>query len=388
MSENNKGSLALKERLAQRKQMVEEVQTQGEIDALPKSQTEAVLVQMQGTLAKMLPNTMPQDQAMKLVNNTIQLIRQTPNLAACGQSLMGGVLTAAQLGLELGVNALGEAYLLPFQRNKKVNGNWEKTWEATLIIGYKGYRKLAWQTNFIKEISREIVYSNDDFRVQYGTNRGLHHIPAEGDRGNVKGYYATVVNRTGGVMFTYMTLGEVENHRDNYAMAKKRDGTIVGPWKDNFHEMALKTVLLKTLRDGPLSVEDKMGAAMHLDGSVRYDTTQDYSDPRELLNASTLTEAFTPNGVNVVEGETVESSDEDAIEVESEDTPAPQSRPAAAPTGTSEVEFIKSWCKANKEDPLDVISSAIGVSYEKLQDYSPAEIAEAAAALRETIGQG
>lgn len=373
----DKATNALKDRLAQRKQMTEEVRTQGELDTLPQNQGEATLMQMEATLGQMLPGTMDKQQAAKLVHRTIQLIRTTPKLAECGNTIMGGVLTAAQLGLELGVNALGEAYLLPMR-------NWKtKRSEATLIIGYKGYRKLAWQSGVIKEISREIVYAKDVFRVQYGTNRGLVHIPSEDeDRGPVKGYYAVVTLTNGGHMFDYMTLPEVQAHRDAYAMARKSGGEIVGPWKDNFNEMALKTVLLRALRDAPQSIEDRLTLAMRLDGSVR-DTVSEVTDHGELLNSADLTHAFANTA-----GELTTPTDQvppppertgRTKPLDPQQYP-PQDAPAAEPTDR---QFIETWCQANGEDPLDTIVSVTGVSYSDLNDYSEAELAEAAQALRE-----
>ena len=387
----------LKATLVKKREMADAARMEGELNTLPQNQAEGLVLQMESTLEKMLPRTMDKGTAMSMVNNTIQLIRKTPRLAMCGNTLMGGVLSAAQLGLQLGVDALGEAYLLPFKKSKRIDGKWVDTWEAQLIIGYKGFRKLAWQSGTIKEISREIVYENDDFRVQYGTQRGLWHIPADGDRGPVKGYYATVVMANGGVMFTYMTLAEVEKHRDAYAMARKKDyqtkvETIVGPWKDNFNEMALKTVLLKTLRDCPLSIEDKLTAAFYLDGSTRENTREDYSDHRQILNASDMTTAFNATSVNVVEGETVPDPDEQQPAAQDYPDPAlqdPQGQPVdvEAQPQVSDKDFIRDWCKANNEDEVTLVTSAIGVSHPTLEDYSASELREAADALQESIGQ-
>lgn len=372
----------LKDALARRKQMLQDVQTQGEMDTLPQSRQEAALVQMQSTLSKMLPQTMSPEKAMKLVNNTIQLIRQTPKLALCGNTVMGGVLTAAQLGLELGVNALGEAYLLPFKRNKKINGQWVEEWEATLIIGYKGYRKLSWQSGTIKSISRHIVYANDYFDFEYGSEERLRHKPAEGERGPVIGYYATVSNIMGGTMWTYMTLAEMENHRDNYAMAKKvdyktKEVTIVGPWRDNFHEMALKTVLLKTLRDSPLSVEDKMLTATHVDGSVRRNTDE-LTDHGDIVNASILPETFTANGVNVIDGDYEEEPPAEEPPAE-EPTPQPaRGKKKLVPATEEQKAVIREHIDARGESDYDLylqsFLGAVGVELEKLTEGQAADV--------------
>lgn len=274
----------LKGQIIQRQKATDEVVLEGELAALPATRTEANLVQMQSTLKNMLPATMSPEKAVKLVNNTIQLLRKTPRLAECGDTIMGGVLTCSQLGLELGVDALGEAYLLPM-RNYKT-----KRTEATLIIGYKGYRKLAWQSGVIMSISREIVYKEDVFNMTRGTKPEIIHIASDEERKNVRGYYAVVFLTNGGNIPKYMSLREAQQHRDAYAMAKNSNG-VVGPWKDNFNEMALKTVLLKALRDSPQSIEDKLGIAAKVDGSVRYDVTE-VQDAGQLLNVAELGNAF------------------------------------------------------------------------------------------------
>lgn len=376
---------ALREKLAQKKDLVERVQMQSELDAMPQNMNEGILMQMQGTLARMLPSTLPPEKSAKLINNTIQLIRTTPLLARCGDTIMGGVLTSAQLGLELGVNALGEAYLLPFKKRRNVDGNWQDYYEAQLIIGYKGYRKLAWQSGVVREISRHIVWSKDEFDVRYGTDPGLHHKPfEEKDRGTVRGYYAVVSLINGGNLFTYMSLGEVEDHRDSYAMAKKKNYNtqeleIVGPWKDNFHEMALKTVLLKTLRDGPLSVEDKLGLAMNLDGSIRrFDPKNQAAimPPTDLLNTAQLTEAFMANGVNVVDGETVDDpEDQDVQDAETEDEPAEKMpRKGTKAYRPAVLDRIRHLSLALEESPELIAQSITSVTHDTLDEYNDEEL--------------
>ena len=378
----------LKGQIAQRQKATEEVVLEGELAALPASRTEANLVQMQSTLKNMLPATMSPEKAVKLVNNTIQLLRKTPRLAECGDTIMGGVLTCSQLGLELGVDALGEAYLLPM-RNYKT-----KRSEATLIIGYKGYRKLAWQSGVIKSISREIVYHEDVFNITYGTNPGITHIPADGDRTSVRGYYAVVFLTNGGNIAKWMSLKEAQQHRDAYAMAKNSNG-VVGPWKDNFNEMALKTVLLKALRDSPQSIEDKLGIAAKVDGSVRYDVTE-VQDAGQLLNVAELGSAFDQISASTqpVEQEntappTAGRKKMDPAKREQhqpQDTPPVEDAPPAEPQ--TDAQFIAQWCQANGEDIAETLVAVLGVTYDKVTDYSKAELKEAADNLRASSENG
>lgn len=379
----------LKGQIQQRQRATEEVVLEGELAALPASRTEANLVQMQSTLKNMLPHTMSPEKAVKLVNNTIQLLRKTPKLAECGDTIMGGVLTCSQLGLELGVDALGEAYLLPMR-------NWKtKRSEATLIIGYKGYRKLAWQSGVIKSISREIVYQEDVFQMTRGTSPEITHIASDGPRTTVRGYYAVVFLTNGGNIPKYMSLLEAQQHRDAYAMAKNANG-VVGPWKDNFNEMALKTVLLKALRDSPQSIEDKLGIAAKMDGSVRYDVTE-VQDAGQLLNVAELGSAFDqisastqPPPEENTAPPTAGKKKMDPAKRE-QHVPEQDAPPAEAPAQDAPVtdrQFIANWCQANGEDVAEVLVAVLGVSYDKVTDYSDAEIKEAADSLRASSANG
>ena len=51
---------------------------------------------------------------------------------------------------------------------------------------------------FVESISREIVYHEDVFNLTYGTSPGITHIPSEGERTSVRGYYAIVFLTNGG----------------------------------------------------------------------------------------------------------------------------------------------------------------------------------------------
>lgn len=376
----------LRDLLVRRKSATEEVQIRAEIDALPRDQVEANIAQLQSVLKDMLPATMKPETSVKLIQRTIQLIRKNPKLAQCGDSLMGGVMTSAQLGLELGVDALGEAYLIPMWNKKKIVVNprtgreQEGGFDATLIIGYKGYRKLVWQSAMVSEISREIVYTNDHFKRKMGTQRHLEHWPPEDedDRGEVRGFYATVVNRLGGIMWDYMTLKEAEQFRDDYAMARYQ-GRVIGPWRDNFKEMALKTILKKVLLESPMSIEDRLMLAAHVDGSVRYNTSE-ISDPAALLEISEQMTGGVFQGAseNVMEGETVDV-DPETGEIPDE---APLPLSAEEEQYNTDVRFILEWAERNGENPLDAISSSLGITKDRAQDYTWEEVGKAAAALR------
>lgn len=219
-------------------------------------------------------------EAVQLVRDALTCLRTTPKLAECEPaSVLGGLMTCAQLGLRPGVPGLGHAWLLPFWDSRLV---WldEKGRQRTggqraqLIIGYQGYRELAQRSGQIATVIGRAVHENDYFELEYGLADNLVHRPKlDGSRGPAVGYYAIVKYAAGGYAFWHMSRSEIEEHRDRYAMARNKKGEIVGPWRDNFDEMAVKTAFLRLAKWMPKSTE--LASAIEADGTVRIDVTPD-----------------------------------------------------------------------------------------------------------------
>lgn len=228
-------------------------------------------------------------EAAQLIRDALTCLRTTPKLAECEPtSVLGGLMTCAQLGLRPGVPGLGHAWLLPFWDSRLVwvdDKGRQRTGgqRAQLIIGYQGYRELAQRSGQISTVIGRVVYFNDHFEIDYGVADNLVHKPRlDGSRGDAVGYYAIVKYTAGGYAFWHMSKAEVEEHREKYAMARKpiwRDGKktdkteIVGPWRDNFDEMAAKTVFLRLAKWMPKSTE--LASAIVADGTVRVDLSPD-----------------------------------------------------------------------------------------------------------------
>lgn len=181
----------------------------------------------------------------RFVRIALTQIRINPELARCSQdSLLGALMTLAQLGLEPGV--LGQAYLIPFN-NKKLG-----TTECQLQLSYKGMIELLRRTKQLKDIYAYPVYSNDEFEIIYGLQRDLVHKPnfKEG-RGEIVGFYSVAILVDETRAFEYMTKSEVISHEEKYRKGSYKNSI----WDKNFEEMALKTVTKKMLKWLPISVE-------------------------------------------------------------------------------------------------------------------------------------
>jgi recombination protein RecT len=208
---------------------------------------------MMPSMQQVLPKHMDAERMSRIALN---VIRTNPKLLECNlPSLMGGVMEAAKLGLEIGL--LGQAYLLPF-KNKKTG-----TIEAQFIIGYRGLIDLVRRSGQVSTISAQAVHEKDHFHFEYGLEDKLEHKPALTNKGAVIAYYAIAKMKDGGYSFIVMSKEDVEKFRDKHAKAKT-----FGPWVDEFDAMAKKTVLRQLIKYLPISVEylandDKSGVAMH-----------------------------------------------------------------------------------------------------------------------------
>ena len=257
---------------------------------------------MESSFAMAMPRG---NEATQLIRDALTCLRTTPKLAECDHaSVLGGLMTCAQLGLRPGVAALGHGWLLPFWNKKRtiITADGKPVTSpglsAQLIVGYQGYADLANRSGKIAAMSARTVYANDVFDIDYGLNERLVHIPARGGRGDAIGYYSIVKTNTGGAMFEHMWREEAEEWRDAFAMARFKDRQtgvekIIGPWADHFDRMAEKTCFLKMRRWIPKSTE--LVQAFQTDGALRVDLTPT-ADPGDVsIPIAELNDA--PDGV-------------------------------------------------------------------------------------------
>ncbi|MEV3986608.1 recombinase RecT [Nonomuraea sp. NPDC049758] len=205
----------------------------------------------------------------QLKQDALNSLRATPKLAqAHAPTVLGALMTCAQLGLRPGVSGLGHAWLLPFKNYRENN-----RLEAQLIIGYRGYVDLAYRHPAVQGVVSRIRYANDRFKLIYGLDGDTleHEPPADGGpRGEAVLYYAIARVRGHSIITEPMSRREMEEHRDKFAMAKSRDRGIVGPWRDHFDEMARKTMIRARLVKAIPTALD-MAIGMSVDEGVRLD---------------------------------------------------------------------------------------------------------------------
>lgn len=248
-----------------------------------------------GEIQKVLPSVLTPTQFLRLALNAIQT---TPHLMECTmQSFYGSIMQCAQLGLKPNCN--GEAYLLPFKNTKKGG-----IYECQFVPGYKGLMILARRSGEVANIDAQVVYEKDTFDLSYGFDPYLVHKPyLEGDRGTVRGFYATVILKDGGKSAFWMTVEDAKKYGKRYSKAFSS-----GPWQTDFEAMAKKSCLRQVLKYAPMSTD--VDIAMERDGKVlnfeesKIDgdviTVEDIDEPVEEITDGTPAEGLE-------EGTTVDS---------------------------------------------------------------------------------
>lgn len=203
-----------------------------------------------GEIQRALPKHMTADRMARIA---LTEFRKNPGLMKCDPaSLFGAVIQCSQLGLEPG-GALGHAYLIPFENNKK------GITEVQFIIGYRGMIDLARRSGQIVSLESHAVYEGDAFECSFGLDSTLKHTPDWQNPNRTKDdklqfVYAVAKLKDGGTQFEVMSRAEVDAIR-----ARSRAGSF-GPWKTDYMAMALKTVIRRLFKYLPVSVEMQRAA--------------------------------------------------------------------------------------------------------------------------------
>lgn len=184
------------------------------------------------------------------VRAVISEIGKSPDLmAADPKTLLGGVMLAAQLRLEIG-SGLGEFYLTP----RKDHGK-----QICLpIIGFQGMIKLALRSEFVLSVDARMVREGDDFTFGADSDRGVYFdwVPLDFEESRAwKGVFAVAKMRGGGTTWVYMTREQVEDRRPSYWNST--------PWKTHPEEMAKKTAVRALAKYLPKSTD--LGRALEAD---------------------------------------------------------------------------------------------------------------------------
>ncbi|MDX3100508.1 recombinase RecT [Nonomuraea angiospora] len=229
-------------------------------------------------LAAVLPRGATLQQIMQ---DALNCLRDTKDLALVHRpTFVGAMMTCASLGLRPGVPGLGHAWLIPF-RNSEENGRLD----AKLIIGYQGYKDLAYRHPKVVAVESKVVHAADTFDIDIGENLLTHKPPPLGvPRGPVIGFYALAKIQgpygTERILTEPMSLAEMEEHRDLYAMHRTWENgrrVVAGTWIRHFIPMGKKTMIrARLVKEIPIALD--LATALAVDEGFRTNLNPD-ADP-------------------------------------------------------------------------------------------------------------
>lgn len=178
-------------------------------------------------------------------------------------SIIAAGAVAAALNLAVDPN-LGFAYIVPY-------GD-----KATFQMGYKGYVQLAQRSGQYKTLNACEVYEGEIKAINRFTGE-IEFCDRTSEK--IVGYVAYFKLLNGFEKYLYMTKEELDKHAKTYSQTYKKG---YGKWKEDFHAMAIKTVLKRLLsKYGVLSIEMQTGMGTALvvdDAAVNDDGSYEYPD--------------------------------------------------------------------------------------------------------------
>lgn len=218
-----------------------------------------LLEQYKNEIVRALPRHLNGDRMSRIA---LTAFRRNPKLGECEpRSVMAAVIQASQLGLE--IDTLGRAYLVPYEKKKKINGEWKTVEvECQFIPGWRGLVDLTNRSGDAT-VWTGAVFIGDEFDYALGDRPFVSHKPGdefEIDRlthvyavGRVKGSEWPVIE--------VWSLPRVKKHLARYNKVGNRHYAF-----ENMEMYARKVVLLQVLKYMPASAE--MAAAIALNDAA------------------------------------------------------------------------------------------------------------------------
>lgn len=213
---------------------------------------EEVFKEAQDKLVAVIPKDLD---PMRFWTVALEVIRGETKLSLCEPvSLLQGVMEAAELGLFFGRH-LGHAYLVPFKNGDLTKRYGRDVYEATMMIGFRGFEHMVCGDDPSASMSSRIVYSGEEFYISEGMERSLIHIPDLVGRKLVDyiGAYS-VFTSAHKKDFEWMTRAEIDKIR----RSSKAQGSD-SPWNTWTEEMIKKTPIRR--HGKRLEIAPKMKAA-------------------------------------------------------------------------------------------------------------------------------
>jgi recombination protein RecT len=198
-----------------------------------------VIDEVRGALTKMTPQfkaALPAHVSVERFQRVVMTaIQMTPALLnADRRTLFMAATRAAQMGL---LPDGREGAIVTFGK------------DAQFMPMVAGIMKLVRNSGEISTWSVQAAHANDDFEVVFGDDERITHKRALKDRGAFIGAYSIVTMKDGEKSREFMDIDEIE------AIRKRSRSGNAGPWKTDFEQMALKTVIRRHSKRLPMSTD-------------------------------------------------------------------------------------------------------------------------------------
>ena len=226
-----------------------------------------LISKMLPAIAQALPKHLNADRMSRII---LTEFHKNPKLIDCSQaSIIGGILQSSQLGLEIG-SGLGHAYLIPFDKKGKVDGEWKVvSTEAQLIIGYQGMLELARRSGELIAIHASAVRKGDHFIHRRSLEADILEHEEKYDSDEVTHFYAMARLKGGGHTYLVWPAKKMKEHALRHSKAmdyKTKEKKLSGPWETDYEAMGCKTMIRALFKFLPKSAE--MNSAIEADGNV------------------------------------------------------------------------------------------------------------------------
>lgn len=194
-----------------------------------------------GQVLAALPPGVSVDRFQRIVRFAAMEENTAKEISKCTpQSFAAAVVSAALLGLEPG-SKHGLCYFVRFKD------------QCNLLISYKGKIELARRAGHLISISANVVRKNDQFSYDLGTNCYVkHHMPLDGDRGEIIGAYAAAKLKNGGEQVYILTKSDIEEVKAA-ATTRSPNNKLPATWVKHEEAMIRKTAINRLMSLIPVS---------------------------------------------------------------------------------------------------------------------------------------
>lgn len=245
----------------------------------------------------------------KMLRLCINAVHKTPDLLKCNpKSVLGAMMASAALDLEPNTPQQ-QAFLIPYKRSMKVDGQWIETYDCQFQIGARGFRTLAYRSPRIKLLEAEAIHERDLWKHRLGSQAMLEYEKALANRGELIGAFSYAKLEGGVESAVVLPLEEIhkirsrsetwralvrkvemaENERERAKAEAKLADT---PWVMWIDDMAAKSATKKHAKQLPLDASPALAVAANLDdaGDVGVLDLSALSDPELVREVAAGTE--------------------------------------------------------------------------------------------------